>query len=59
MTQNFHQKIAEAALATTGVALPAAWLADVDIALRIILSLVGIISGVYAALYYRKRYKQS
>lgn len=58
MNADLQHKVAEVALATTGVALPMAWVAELDIILRIILTLVGIVSGIYATLYYRKRWKK-
>lgn len=42
----------------TAIAIPTAWLAEIDSVLRIILTLVGIITGIYSALYYRKRLQE-
>lgn len=58
MTIATEHKLAEVALTTTGLALPIAWAAELDLILRLILTAVGIVSGVYAALYYRKRWKE-
>lgn len=43
-------------LAVTGGSLAAAWLAEIDLLLRILLTLVGITAGVYSILYYRHRW---
>lgn len=45
-------------LAVTAGTISAAWLADIEAALRIVLTLIGCISGLYAALYYRLLWKE-
>lgn len=52
-----HVKAA-VALGTTGAALPTAWLTDIDVVLRILLTLIGIATGIYSFMYYRKRYHE-
>lgn len=49
---------ASASLAITAGTGSAALFANIDSILRIILTVVGIVSGTYAALYYRALYKK-
>jgi hypothetical protein len=44
-----------AANALTAASLATAYLAEIDMILRIVLTLVGITSGTYAIIYYRRR----
>ncbi len=52
-----HIKAAGAA-SITGASWLGVWLTDIDMILRVILTLVGIATGIYSTLYYRKRYKE-
>lgn len=50
-------------LGVTSVAIPAAWIpapwmGTIDFSLRIFLTLIGIATGIYSMLYYRKKYKE-
>ena len=41
--------------AVTAGSFAMAWLSEIDLMLRIVLTLVGITSGTYAIIYYRRR----
>lgn len=41
----------------TGVTIPTVFMGEVDWILRIILTIVGILTGIYSFLYYRALYK--
>lgn len=52
-----HIKAVGAGLATASF-IPAAWLVDLDFLLRIVLTLVGIMTGIYSLLYYKHKYEK-
>ena len=52
---HIREIVAKLCLIVTGGTLSAASLGNIDVILRIMLSFIGIVSGSYALLYYRKK----
>lgn len=55
--QHIKEVAAKLCLVVTGGTISASVLVEIDVYLRIALSVVGLISGTYALLYYRRKYK--
>jgi hypothetical protein len=53
-----HERIADAGAVTTGALTLAAWLADIEIYLRVGATLVAIGAGICAALYHFEAWRQ-
>lgn len=59
VVEHLKHALAKFGLVVFGGTLSAASLADVDVMLRIILSLIGIPAAVYSLLYYRRKYRET
>jgi Flp pilus assembly protein TadB len=53
-----HERVADVGAVSTGALTLAAWLADIEIYLRIGVALVGIVVGVLTGLYYYEAWLQ-
>lgn len=63
LSEQMQHVKAAVAMGVTGVSIPAAWLpaawaTELDYGLKILLTIIGILTGIYSMLYYRKRYKE-
>lgn len=56
--EHIKEVAAKACLVVTGGTFSAATLADLDVGLRILLSLIGIPAAIFSLLYYRRKYKK-